>query len=215
MVNLRNRRVATPVALVVSMAVAVLTALVWGGAATSAPASTTTTAAAAERPVAHTGQGRLGSRIVGQTGNGRDVTGKFVPITFKKRNGKVLVRGLLQGVVHNTDGSTRTFGVMRTLRVKKINGEDITGAAAAARALQAAPCDVLRLVLGPLDLDLLGLQVHLNRVVLNIVAQSGAGNLLGNLLCAVAGLLDGGLDGLLGRLTRLLNRILGQLGLGL
>ncbi len=70
-------------------------------------------------------------------------------------------------------------------------------------------------MLGPLDLDLLGLQVHLDRVVLNIVAQSGAGNLLGNLLCAVAGLLDGGLDGVLGRLVNLLNRILGRLGLGL
>ena len=58
-------------------------------------------------------------------------------------------------------------------------------------------------------------QVHLDRVVLNIVAQSGAGNLLGNLLCAVAGLLDGGLGGLLGRITNLLNRILAQLGLGL
>jgi hypothetical protein len=49
--------------------------------------------------------------------------------------------------------------------------------------------------------------------VLNIVAQSGAGNLLGNLLCAVAGLLDG--SGALGRISRLLNRVLGLLGLGL
>ena len=53
----------------------------------------------------------------------------------------------------------------------------------------------------PLDLDLLGLQVHLDRVVLDIVAQTGAGNLLGNLLCAVTGLLDGGLNGVLGRLV--------------
>jgi hypothetical protein len=97
--------------------------------------------------------------------------------------------------------------------VKSINGEAATTGARAAGA--AAPCDVLNLVLGPLDLDLLGLQVHLDRVVLNIVAQSGAGNLLGNLLCAVAGLLDGGLNGVLGRLVNLLNRILGRLGLGL
>ena len=45
-------------------------------------------------------------------------------------------------------------------------------------------------------------------VVLTIIAQSGVGQLLGNLLCAVAGLLDGGpLAGLLGRLQDLLNRI--------
>ena len=46
-------------------------------------------------------------------------------------------------------------------------------------------------MLGPLDLNLLGLEVHLDPVVLDIVAQPGPGNLLGNLLCAVAGLLDG------------------------
>ena len=75
------------------------------------------------------------------------------------------------------------------------------------------------LVLAPLDLNLLGLKVHLDRVVLNIVAESGAGNLLGNLLCAVTGLLDGGLlggllGGQLGQVTTLLNRILGLLRLG-
>ena len=70
-------------------------------------------------------------------------------------------------------------------------------------------------MLAPLDLDLLGLQVHLDRVVLNIVAASGAGNLLGNLLCAVTGLLDGGLNGVLGRLVRLLDRILAALRTGI
>ena len=72
---------------------------------------------------------------------------------------------------------------------------------------------MLNLVLGPVDLNLLGLQVHLNQVVLNVVAQSGAGQLLGNLLCAVAGLLDPGpLSGLLTQLQGLLNQILGALG---
>jgi hypothetical protein len=66
-------------------------------------------------------------------------------------------------------------------------------------------------VLGPLDLNLLGLKVHLDRVVLNIVAASGAGALLGNLICAVAGLLDGtGLLNLL-KLVNQLNRILNAL----
>lgn len=75
-------------------------------------------------------------------------------------------------------------------------------------------CEILNLVLGPLDLDLLGLQVHLDQVVLDIVAQSGPGKLLGNLLCAVAGLLDGptGVDAILDTIARLLNRLLGALG---
>lgn len=75
-----------------------------------------------------------------------------------------------------------------------------------------ATCEVLNLVLGPLDLDLLGLVVHLDRVVLDITAESGPGNLLGNLLCAVAGLLDGPGAGLGAILSNLLNQILALLG---
>ena len=71
----------------------------------------------------------------------------------------------------------------------------------------------MHLVLAPLNLNLLGLKVHLDKVLLNIVAVSGAGNLLGNLLCAVAGLLDGG--GALSSLLTKLNQILNQLLMGL
>src|SRR5512144_1772845 len=56
---------------------------------------------------------------------------------------------------------------------------------------QLAVCPILHLDLGPLDLNLLGLRVHLDRVVLDITAEPGPRNLLGNLLCAIAGLLDG------------------------
>lgn len=79
------------------------------------------------------------------------------------------------------------------------------------------PCPILHLELGPLDLDLLGLVVHLDRVVLDVTAQPGPGNLLGNLLCAVAGLLDGvDLSGVLGDLLqRLLDALIRLLeGLG-
>lgn len=74
----------------------------------------------------------------------------------------------------------------------------------------AVSCDVLNLVLGPLDLNLLGLQIHLNRVVLDIVAVTGAGNLLGNLLCAITNLLNGA--GALVDLINLLNQLISLLG---
>ncbi|MGY2702905.1 hypothetical protein ACVW2K_002489 [Nocardioides sp. HB32] len=164
----------------------------------------------AERPVAHTHRGDLNSRIIGTTGDNRKVTGSFVPLHFLKKDGKVFVRGLVQGVVHERNGDRTTFAMMKTVRVKTINGTPVHARTAGAQVT----CDILHLVLAPLDLDLLGLQVHLDRVVLNIVAQSGAGNLLGNLLCAVTGLLDGGLGGVLGRLSNLLNQILGVLRLG-
>jgi hypothetical protein len=69
-------------------------------------------------------------------------------------------------------------------------------------------CQILILDLGPLHLDLLGLVVDLAPVHLDIHAQSGPGNLLGNLLCAVANLLNGpNLSGLIGAITNLLNQI--------
>ncbi len=78
-----------------------------------------------------------------------------------------------------------------------------------------ASCEILDLVLGPLDLNLLGLVVHLDTVHLNITAVPGPGNLLGNLLCAVAGLLDntggGTAGGALNGIAALLNNILRNL----
>jgi hypothetical protein len=73
-----------------------------------------------------------------------------------------------------------------------------------------ATCDILNLDLGPLDLDVLGLVVELSDIQLDITAEAGPGNLLGNLLCAVAGLLDRGgpVNGLAGLLNNIL-RILG------
>lgn len=70
-----------------------------------------------------------------------------------------------------------------------------------------ATCDILHLELGPVDLNLLGLLVHLDQVVLDISAQSGPGNLLGNLLCAITNLLNGPGSALNG-VAALLNRII-------
>lgn len=74
---------------------------------------------------------------------------------------------------------------------------------------QTASCRILELDLGPIHLDVLGLVVDLSDVHLDIVAQPGAGNLLGNLLCAIAGLLDSNAAGAaLQRVVDLLNQIL-------
>lgn len=159
--------------------------------------------------IAHDAQGFAKSKIVGETRGGKRVTGYFIPLGFSKHNGHLRARGLVDGVVHHGDGTSRTFQAMRTIRVKTMDGVT-PGARSARSGAGASTCDILHLVLGPLDLDLLGLQVHLDRVVLNIVAQSGAGQLLGNLLCAVAHLLDNGgtLSQLLNRLTRILDQLL-------
>jgi hypothetical protein len=186
-------------------------ALVSGGIAQGSNAAART---AGPTTVAHAPSAKIKSAISGTTKSGNRVTGTFTPLKFVKNNGHVKSRGLFEGVIHKADGSTKTFTVMRSVRVASINGTPVNNARQA-RAAQRATCDILHLVLAPLDLDLLGLQVHLDRVVLNIVAVSGAGNLLGNLLCAVTGLLDGGLAGQLGQLANLLNQILQRLLMGL
>jgi hypothetical protein len=102
---------------------------------------------------------------------------------------------------------------VRTVPVRRVNGTSITNARQAAAA--AAVCPILRLRLGPINLNLLGLRITTNRIKLNIVAVPGPGNLLGNLLCSIAGLLDGPPTlAQLTRATRQLNRILGLLNLG-
>jgi hypothetical protein len=154
--------------------------------------------------------GKITSTVVGRTSNGDKVSGSFTPIKAVERDGVLYMKGFLRGVIKDAGPNTKFSGV-QTIPVKKINGSPTAGRMAA----NAAACDILNLVLGPLDLNLLGLEIHLQRVVLDIVAVAGAGNLLGNLLCAVAGLLDGGpLAGLLGQLGTLLNQILGALNLG-
>jgi hypothetical protein len=115
--------------------------------------------------------------------------------------------GRLHAVLIRANGSVRDQVDQRiVIPVRRIEGTNPAG-----RAARAPSCQVLNLVLGPLDLNLLGLEVHLNRVVLNIEATPGPGNLLGNLLCAVAGLLDN--TGVLPEVRRILNSILGLLRL--
>jgi hypothetical protein len=119
---------------------------------------------------------------------------------FALKDGQVLANGVLNGVV------TQAGQTVGTLTNFKVN--------LPLAPLAPAACNILNLVLGPLHLNLLGLVVDLNQVVLNITAQPGPGNLLGNLLCSVAGLLDGGLGGgLTGILNNLLKAINGILKL--
>lgn len=155
--------------------------------------------------------GTITSTVVGRTSDGDRVTGSFTPIRTVNRDGALYMKGFLKGRIKDAGPDTKFSGV-KLIPVKKINGDSLTDGRVAS---SAAACDVLNLVLGPLDLNILGLEISLQRVVLDIVAVPGAGNLLGNLLCEVAGLLDGSpLAGLLGQLQTLLNQILGLLNLG-
>lgn len=89
--------------------------------------------------------------------------------------GELVAAGVLQGTV----GGEQVRQVFQDVTVQLTEGGSQT------------ECDILFLDIGPIFLDLLGLQVDLSQITLDITAVRGPGNLLGNLLCAVAGLLDG------------------------
>lgn len=178
------------------------------------PASTAASAPArSSAAVSHAASARGGyaSHVVGTFGKYGKVTGHFKPLRSFVRNGKTVVQGDLTATLRRSNGQL----VGRATRHDVVLPVNAPGAHTqrTAMAAQAASCTLLHLVLGPLDLNLLGLAVHLNRVVLDITANSGPGNLLGNLLCAVAHLLDNTsptLTNLL-QLSSLLNRIIGLL----
>ena len=184
-------------------AATVMTAFVPGpavGAPSASASSTTTSAVQSDRA-----QGTYTSKVRGTFGREGTVRGTFAPQRFVSKRGDVFAVGVLHATLRRGNGdlvgnSNKIVSI--PVRTASTDGE------------RGVSCDILNLVLGPLDLNLLGLEVHLKRVVLDIVAVPGAGNLLGNLLCAVAGLLDGTpLSNVqLLRLANLLNRILGLLG---
>ena len=122
-------------------------------------------------------------------GSAAQFAGTFTLNRFAATDTGIVAVGLITGTLVDALGTATT--VVRNVAIPvQIAGGSAPAAPAAAQIGALAICDVLHLELGPLDLDLLGLVVHLDRVVLDIDAVSAPGNLLGNLLCAVLGLLD-------------------------
>src|SRR5262245_7079584 len=129
--------------------------------------------------------------VVGTVVGGGTFAGTATITRFVNNAGTVTAVGTLTGILTDSTGAVST----------------VISTCAAPVTVAQATCNSLERVLGRLHLNLLGLVVDLNQVVLDITGQTGPGNLLGNLLCGIAGLLDSP-----GGLSRLLNQILGILG---
>ena len=138
------------------------------------------------------------------------LSGTFTIQRFARAQGQIVAVGTLVGTLTSTDPGTSVTSVRTVVTQLSMPLQRSGNTATAADVTALATCDILHLVLGPLDLNLLGLVVHLDQVVLDITAVTGAGNLLGNLLCAITGLLDG--SGSLANLVSLLNTLLALLG---
>ena len=127
--------------------------------------------------------------IHGATKSGKQFKGHYAIKRFVAQNGKAYAVGTLRGTL-----AGRHVTRHNVMMPAKLRGPRTAGA-------QAAPtsCTVLRLQLGPIDLNLLGLRVQLFGgtnpsnplpVTLLITAVPGPGNLLGNLLCNLTGALN-------------------------
>jgi hypothetical protein len=151
--------------------------------------------AKAQQPTAQAVTAPVTGTFTDALGGTGTFAGTFTLQRFTSQGGVLSAVGTLTGTL--TDSAGTVLGtVTRSLTVPL--------------AVITATCEILHLELGPLDLNLLGLMVHLDKVVLDITAQSGPGNLLGNLLCAVAHLLDSNPSGI--GLANLLNQLLRLLG---
>jgi hypothetical protein len=127
--------------------------------------------------------------VSGAAHNHKTFTGHYTVNRFVSgRNGKTFAVGTLTGRLGHRHISRSNVAMPASI------GTGLMTDAAHA----AAACPVLHLVLGPVNLNLLGLVVTLGGgsaanqpIVLDITAMSGSGNLLGNLVCSVSGLLNG------------------------
>jgi hypothetical protein len=125
------------------------------------------------------------------------ITGNFNLQRFALQNGQLVAIGTFTGTVRDASGN-----ILRSV-VAAV-------AAAVAQGPNQPSCQILDLNIGPINLDLLGLVVTTDPINLNITAQPGAGNLLGNLLCSVANLLNNPSQQLVSLLNNLL-RVIGSL----
>jgi hypothetical protein len=156
--------------------------------------------------------------IQGEAKNGKKFTGTYAIHGFVVKGGKAYSIGTLKGKLKNRRVTRGNVMMPASLRPESAPVPGV-------RAAQTV-CPVLELVIGPIDLNLLGLRVQLGGpdnqgrltrpIVLRITAIEGGG-LLGDLLCGLTGALNqpGALDLLnqnLQQLTAALNSLLSLFG---
>jgi hypothetical protein len=180
--------------------------------------------------------GALTLPIAGSVAGGGAFNGTVTINRFaKQQNGRVVAIGFLRGTITNASGAVLESGLRTVVlpvslgALPALTAEAVpSGTARMMPALftgatggrwtrvQAQSCGVLHIELGPLSLDLLGFNVTLSPVTLDVSGDSAGP--LGALVCQVIALLStvadvvGLLNSILGLLTGLLGGLIGGLG---
>jgi hypothetical protein len=131
---------------------------------TAAAATTTAETSAFSVPISGTFTDSLGG--IGT------LTGTYTVTAFTTQNGALVAVGDLTATL--TDSAGNVVGTTTTTLTATVG-------------ILTASCQLLHLELGPLDLELLGMPVHLNTIVIDISASSLG--FLGSLLCSITSLL--------------------------
>ena len=134
---------------------------------------------------------------------GRKFSGKLDVIRFEERSGSIVAIAQLTGKVDKKQGNGKK-------RISQQIEVPVQVSRETAEVQAQVVCEILNLVLGPIDLNILGLRLQVNTIRIRLSANS-QGGLLGSLLCGLLGPLN---LGALGSIVNLLNQILGQLGGG-
>jgi hypothetical protein len=181
--------------------------------------------------------GALTLPTVGRFAKGGEFTGAVSINRFEQRGNQIVAIGFVSGVLSRggrrlgtavvgevawpvsvmSGGQLLASGQARgTGRPTQIAWSPGVGSAFRLRPVQAESCQVIDVALGPINVDVLGLQVALSPVMFNLVGVTGTA--LGDLVCEVSDLLGnvaavvGVLNNLLSLLTGLLGGLLGGLG---
>jgi hypothetical protein len=120
--------------------------------------------------------------LKGKTNSGKSFKGSYTIARFaRSKSGKLVAVGTVRG---------RMGGKSVTRRNVKVPARLTKPATSAQLPPTPNACQILNLVLQPIDLNLLGLRVRTSRIQVLIEGVRGPGNLLGNLLCGITGILD-------------------------
>jgi hypothetical protein len=171
---------------------ALLLAVGCGGSDTNSPGNTgPTTSQEAPGAVDQKIQTKALVKPVTGTVDGTPFTGQLRVSQFVVNDNKIVAVATITNVAGSISSAAIDAIQAGTYQLPVELSQEPTNLSGDGQASAAlVTCDVLFLQLGPLDLDLLGLVLHLDQVTLDLNAESAPGNLLGNLLCAVTALLD-------------------------
>jgi hypothetical protein len=124
--------------------------------------------------------------VKGITSGGDRLVGSLDISRFGVFKGNMKALGRLDGKVKNSAGKVIGGVLNKKVRLPVLSIDGTSPGTLAKNKI----CRILHLKLGPIHLNLLGLHIDTNTIIINITAHRGPGNLLGNLLCAIAHLLD-------------------------